>query len=63
MCYLFSGGKSLQIRDTLVQGVILLLGCDGLPDVVDDPVDHVLLFDPPHHVGDFQLVVQSLLNL
>ena len=36
---------------------------DGLLDVGDDPVDHVLLLHPPHDIGSLQLVVQTLLNL
>jgi hypothetical protein len=34
-----------------------------LPDARDDPVDHVLLLHPPHHIGHLQLVVQPLLHL
>jgi hypothetical protein len=33
------------------------------PDARDDPVNHVLLLHPPHHVGHLQLVVQPLLHL
>jgi hypothetical protein len=33
------------------------------PDARDDPVDHVLLLHPPHHIGHLQLVVQPLLHL
>ena len=34
-----------------------------LPDVGDDPVDHVLLFSATENVGGLGLVVQTTLNL
>ena len=38
--------------------------CEGtVPDVGDDPVDHVLLLHSPHHIGHLQLVVQPLFHL
>ena len=36
---------------------------DGLLDVRDDPVHHVLLLHPSHNIGCLQLVVQTFLNL
>ena len=34
-----------------------LLRCDALPDVLHDPVDHVVLLKSPLHILDLQLVV------
>ena len=36
---------------------------DGLLDVGDDPVHHVLLLHPPQDIGSLKLVVQTLLDL
>ena len=55
--------KSFEVGNALLEGGILLCRGDGLLDVVDDPVDHVLLLHPPHNVGHLQLVVKTLLNL
>ena len=67
------GTDSVQIKcqmlrsadPTSVAAALLIAEhCEGtVPDVGDDPVDHVLLLHSPHHIGHLQLVVQPLLHL
>jgi hypothetical protein len=57
------GGQGTQIGDTLVQRFLLLIGCDGLQHIVDDPVDHVLLGNATIDVLAFDLVVQATFHL
>ena len=60
---LHSLSHGLEVGDALLERVVLLLGRDGLAHVGHDPVGHVLLLHAPHHVGQLQLVVETLLNL
>ena len=55
--------QCLQVSYALLEGILLLLGSDALLDVLNDPVDHVLLLVGSQNVGRLQLVVQSLLHL
>ena len=56
-------GQGLEVSDTLLQSILLLLGGDALLDVLDDPVDHVFLLVGSQNVGGLQLVVQATLYL
>lgn len=62
MCLLLDREES-KVADALVDGLLLLVGGDGLEDVVYDPVDHVLLSDATVHIGGLHLVVQTPLDL
>merc|ERR1719284_1809785 len=53
----------LQVSDAFLECSVLLSRSDGLLDIGDDPVNHVLLFHSSQHVGSFKLVVKTLLNL
>ena len=56
-------GQGLEVSDTLLESILLLLGGDALLDVLDDPVDHVFLLVGSQNVGGLQLVVQATLHL
>ena len=55
--------RYLSSETNISERVPNLSWSDGLLDVRDDPVHHVLLLHPPHNIGSLQLVVQTLLNL
>merc|ERR1712105_15827 len=59
----FTPQKRLEVSNAFPESSVLLSWSDGLLDIGDDPVHHVLLFHPPHDVGSLQLVVQTLLDL
>lgn len=54
---LLLGRQESQVGDAPVDSLFLLVGGYGLEDVVDDPVDHMLLGDAAIHIGSLYLVV------
>ena len=56
-------GESLKVSHALLERVLLLLGCDALLDVGNDPINHVFLFIGSQHVCCLELVIQPPLNL
>lgn len=42
-CLLTSSGECAQIGDALVESLCLLIGCDCLQDIVNDPLDFPFL--------------------
>lgn len=57
------GGESLEVGDTLLEGVLLLLGGDAALHVLDDPVHHLLLLDAADNVRHLELVIEAAADL
>lgn len=56
-------GEGLEGSETRVEGLLLLVGTDRLPDTIDDVVDGLLALHPLVHVVQSDLVVQAALDL